>query len=102
LTTGFVKIAKEILPCVCHRTVCQSDEDQNGVIGSGNKTDFDEIILFAELAMFSTPISNSPNRLIFSTLATVAFLASSTSLIVLWTPDQAGFPETVLSMHTAN
>lgn len=52
--------------------------------------------------MFSIPNSNSPKRLILGTVATLAFLVSSTSLIVLWTPDQAGFPDTVLAMHSAN
>ena len=52
--------------------------------------------------MFTTPQSNFPKRLILCTLMTVVCLVLTTLLIVLWTPDQTGIPETVLSAHAPN
>ena len=52
--------------------------------------------------MLSTPNLNAHKRLILSIIMTVVCLVSTTSLIVLWTPDQTGIPETVLPAHPAN
>lgn len=55
-----------------------------------------------EQIMLSTPNLNAHKRLILSIIMTVVCLVSTTSLIVLWTPDQTGIPETVLPAHPAN
>lgn len=48
--------------------------------------------------MFQTFKFNA--RLLLSTVVTLVCLVATTSMIVLATPDQAGFPDTVLVMKS--